>query len=32
MRYYETRGRLLRICEDNLRAFCAGAPIHVVNP
>ena len=29
---YETRGRLLRICEDNLRAFCAGAPIHVVNP
>ena len=28
---YETRGRLLRICEDNLRAFCAGAPIHVVN-
>ena len=28
---YETRGRLLQICEDNLKAFCAGAPIHVVN-
>jgi len=29
---YETRGRLLQICEDNLKAFCAGAPIHIVNP
>lgn len=29
---YETRGRLLKICKENLEAFFAGAPIHVVNP
>lgn len=29
---YETRGRLLKICKENLDAFFAGAPIHVVNP
>ncbi|HIT53785.1 MAG TPA: D-2-hydroxyacid dehydrogenase [Candidatus Fimivicinus intestinavium] len=28
----ETRERLLRICEENLRAFCNGEAIHVVNP
>lgn len=27
----ETRKRLMHIAEENLRAFCAGAPIHVVN-
>ena len=29
---FETRERLMRICQDNLRAFFSGAPIHVVNP
>lgn len=29
---FETRGRLLQICKDNMEAFCAGTPIHVVNP
>lgn len=29
---YETRGRLLKICKENLEAFFAGTPIHVVNP
>lgn len=28
----ETRNRLLAICEENIRAFLGGNPIHVVNP
>lgn len=28
---FETRERLMGICRDNLRAFFAGSPIHVVN-
>lgn len=28
----EARGRLIRILAENIRAFQAGAPIHVVNP
>ena len=28
---FETRERLLRICRDNLCAFFAGSPIHLVN-
>ncbi len=29
---FETRERLLHICKENLKAFCDGAPVHVVNP
>lgn len=29
---FETRARLMDIAAENLRAYCAGHPIHVVNP